>query len=128
LPELHRPWIDDVEILSRDGQRVLKRVPEVGDAWLDAGIVPFSTVGFNGCDDIRMPELKIPYQDAWQPADFITEMREQVRLWFFSMLFMSVALEDRAPYKRAMVYETMLDETASASPKPRATVCLMTKL
>jgi isoleucyl-tRNA synthetase len=119
LPELHRPWIDDVEILSRDGQRVLKRVPEVGDAWLDAGIVPFSTVGFNGCDDIRMPELQIPNQDAWQPADFITEMREQVRLWFFSMLFMSVALEDRAPYKRAMVYETMLDENGERISKTK---------
>jgi isoleucyl-tRNA synthetase len=91
----------------------------VGDAWLDAGIVPFSTVGFNGAEDIRMPELKIPDQDAWQPADFITEMREQVRLWFFSMLFMSVAIEDRAPYKRAMVYETMLDENGERISKTK---------
>jgi hypothetical protein len=28
VPELHRPWIDDIQILSRDGQRVLKRVPK----------------------------------------------------------------------------------------------------
>jgi isoleucyl-tRNA synthetase len=110
LPELHRPWIDGIEIRSRDGLRVLERVPEVGDAWLDAGIVPFSTVGFNGATDLRMPEQRIDGENAWQPADFITEMREQVRLWFFSMLFMSVALEDRAPYKTAMVYETMLDQ------------------
>ncbi|HVF09604.1 MAG TPA: class I tRNA ligase family protein, partial [Abditibacteriaceae bacterium] len=48
LPELHRPWIDEIEIRSRDGQRVLRRVPEVGDAWLDAGIVPYSTLGYNG--------------------------------------------------------------------------------
>jgi isoleucyl-tRNA synthetase len=47
---LHRPWLDDVEIYSRDGKRVLKRVPEVGDAWLDAGIVPFATLGYNGAD------------------------------------------------------------------------------
>jgi isoleucyl-tRNA synthetase len=119
LPELHRPWLDDVEIYSRDGKRVLKRVPEVGDAWLDAGIVPFATLGYNGADDIRMTELKIENQDAWQPADFITEMREQVRLWFFSMLFMSVALEDRAPYKRAMVYETMLDENGERISKTK---------
>lgn len=110
LPELHRPWIDSVAIWNRERTKVMHRVPEVGDAWLDAGIVPFATVGYNGADDIRMPELEIPNQDGWQPADFISEMREQVRLWFFSMLFMSVALEDRAPYKRAMVYETMLDQ------------------
>ncbi len=110
LPELHRPWIDSVTIWNRERTKVMTRVPEVGDAWLDAGIVPFATVGYNGTDDIRMPELKIASKDEWQPVDFISEMREQVRLWFFSMLFMGVALEDRAPYKRAMVYETMLNQ------------------
>ncbi len=119
LPELHRPWIDDVEIWSSDKSKVLRRVPEVGDAWLDAGIVPFSTVGYNGADDIRMPELKIDGKENWQPADFISEMREQIRLWFFSMLWMSVALEDRAPYKRAMVYETMLDENGERISKTK---------
>jgi isoleucyl-tRNA synthetase len=119
LPELHRPWLDDIAIMSSDGSRVLRRVAEVGDAWLDAGIVPFSTVGYNGSPDIRMPELKIASQEDWQPADFITEMREQVRLWFFSMLWMSVALEDRAPYKRAMVYETMLDENGEKISKTK---------
>ena len=46
-------------------------------------------------------------------------MREQVRLWFFSMLFMSVALENRAPYKTAMVYETMLDENGERISKTK---------
>ena len=110
LPELHRPWIDEIEIWNHDRTVKLRRVPEVGDAWLDAGIVPFSTVGYFGADDIRMPELKIEGKSDWQPADFVTEMREQIRLWFFSMLWMGVALEDRAPYKKAMVYETMLDQ------------------
>lgn len=115
LPELHRPWLDDIEIRSKDGKRALRRVPEVGDAWLDAGIVPFATLGYNGATDLRLPpevvgETIETYWKNWYPADFITEMREQVRLWFFSMLFMSVALEDRAPYKTAMVYETMLDQ------------------
>ena len=109
LPELHRPWIDEIEIWNSSKTRKMRRVPEVGDAWLDAGIVPFSTVGFNGARDIRMPDIALP-ADQWKPADFISEMREQIRLWFFSMLFMSVALEDRAPYDRVMLYETMLDQ------------------
>jgi isoleucyl-tRNA synthetase len=37
-------------------------------------------------------------------------MREQIRLWFYSMLFMSVTLEDRAPYESVLVYEKVHDE------------------
>ncbi|MBV9470762.1 MAG: class I tRNA ligase family protein, partial [Abitibacteriaceae bacterium] len=94
LPELHRPWIDEIEILSQDGKSLMRRVPEVGDAWLDAGIVPFSTLGYNGnTQDLRLPPELLGYMPEnagnywrdWYPADFITEMREQVRLWFFSM-------------------------------------------
>ena len=38
-------------------------------------------------------------------------MREQIRLWFYSMLFMSVTLDGRAPYERVLAYEKLLDET-----------------
>jgi isoleucyl-tRNA synthetase len=37
-------------------------------------------------------------------------MREQIRLWFYSQLFMSVALVGRAPFRRVLGYEKMLDE------------------
>ena len=101
LPELHRPWIDAVEIRTPSG-KTARRIPEVGDCWLDAGIVPFSTLGYMG-EDKRAWE-------RWYPADFVTEMREQVRLWFYSMLFMSVTLRGRSPYRAVMTYEKMNDE------------------
>ena len=37
-------------------------------------------------------------------------MREQIRLWFYSLLFMSVALDGRAPYREVLSYEKLLDE------------------
>ena len=102
LRELHRPWIDDVKVKCDKCGGTAERVPEVGDCWLDAGIVPFSTLDY-------MNEDK-SYWEKWFPAEFIVEMREQVRLWFYSMLFMSVTLEDRTPYKSALVYEKVHDE------------------
>ena len=45
------------------------------------------------------------------PADWVTEMREQIRLWFYSMLFMGVVLDGRAPYRRVLAYEKVNDET-----------------
>jgi len=101
LRELHRPWIDAVVIRCPACGQPVRRIPEVGDAWLDAGIVPFSTLNYL---------YDRAYWEQWFPADFITEMREQIRLWFYSMLFMSVTLEDRTPYLSVLAYEKLLDE------------------
>ena len=46
LEELHRPWVDNVPIRCEACGEEVRRVPEVGDVWLDAGIVPFSTLGW----------------------------------------------------------------------------------
>lgn len=101
LQELHRPWIDEVKIRCPRCGSVASRVPEVGDCWLDAGIVPFSTLDYL---------TNRTYWEKWFPADLVVEMREQIRLWFYSMLFMSVTLVERAPYKRVFVYEKVYDE------------------
>ncbi len=101
LPELHRPWIDEVRIRCPKCSAETPRVVEVGDCWLDAGIVPFSTLGY--FDD----------REKWKqayPADWVSEMREQVRLWFYSMLFMSVTLQGRSPYKKVLSYESVVSE------------------
>ncbi|HVA24249.1 MAG TPA: isoleucine--tRNA ligase [Chloroflexota bacterium] len=101
LPELHRPWIDDIKIACEKCGKPTERISEVGDCWLDAGIVPFSTLGYRTDHN---------YWQEWYPAAWISEMREQIRLWFYSMLFMSVTLEDKAPYQACLVYEKMNDE------------------
>lgn len=101
LKELHRPWIDDVIIKCPSCKGMATRIKDVGDCWLDAGIVPFSTLNY--LNDKR-------YWKKWFPAEFITEMREQIRLWFYSMLFMAVTLEDQPPYQKALVYEKVHDE------------------
>ncbi len=111
LPELHRPWIDQYRIeCPRCGQEV-ERIEEVGDCWLDAGIVPFSTLGYLNGEEGRQ------YWEKWFPAHFVVEMREQIRLWFYAQLFMSSVLEDTPPYKRVMTYEKVHDENGRAMHK-----------
>ena len=46
LEELRRPWIDEVPIRCEACGEPVRRIEEVGDVWLDAGIVPFSTLGW----------------------------------------------------------------------------------
>src|SRR5262249_15895817 len=105
VEELHRPWIDEVVIGCPECGEAATRLPDVGDGWLDAGIIPFSTLGWNNPAHIEhgyaagagvgLTLADLPSHEEWErwfPADWITEMREQIRLWFYSMLFMSVAL------------------------------------
>lgn len=101
LPELHRPWIDQVKIRCPQCNTEVARIPEVGDVWLDAGIVPYSTLGY------------FTDRDRWQkyyPAEWIVEMREQIRLWFYSMLFMGVTLFDHSPYESVLCHESVVSE------------------
>ncbi len=104
LPELHRPWVDEVQIKCPHCGKPVSRVPEIGDVWLDAGIVPFSTLGY------------FTDREAWEknfPAEWVTEMHEQVRLWFYSMLFMSTVLVGKAPYERVVTNGMVVSEDGS---------------
>ena len=44
----HRPWVDEVKIACNSCGKKLSRILDVGNPWLDAGIVPFSTLDFRG--------------------------------------------------------------------------------
>ena len=50
------------------------------------------------------------YWEKWFPAHWVSEMREQIRLWFYSQFFMSVVLVGTSPYRRVLGYEKMLDQ------------------
>ena len=87
----HRPWIDKVKIKHPETGLIGTRVLDVGNPWLDAGIVPFSTLGYNDNKE---------YWNEWFPGDFVTEsFPGQFRNWFYSLLAMSALLEEKAPFK-----------------------------
>ena len=103
IPHLHRPWIDDVKIRCSCGCEV-ERIPQVGDVWLDAGIVPFSTLKHFTDKE---------YWKQYFPAEHVLEMKEQIRLWFYSMLFMSTVLVDEPPYERVSTHGMVVSEDGS---------------
>ena len=100
LPNIHRPWIDDIFIKCDCGETI-SRVTEVGDCWLDAGITPFSTKKYFTDRD---------YFNKNFPSEYVCEMIEQIKLWFYSLLVMSVVLTGKAPYERIITYQYVKDE------------------
>jgi len=98
----HRPWVDAVKIACSWCGETVERIKDVGNPWLDAGIVTYSTLKYRHDRD---------YWEKWFPADFITEsFPGQFRNWFYSLLTMSTALEDRPPTATILGFQTMRDE------------------
>lgn len=98
----HRPWVDAVRITCSGCQREISRIPDVGNPWLDAGIVPYSTMRY-GSDRA--------YWEKWFPADWISEsFPGQFRNWFYAILAMSTVMENRPPFKLMFGYRLMKDE------------------
>lgn len=102
LPEIHRPWIDEIKIECQKCGKEVSRISDVGDAWLDAGIVPFSTLGY-------LTDKK--EWERWFPADLISEcIPGQFRGWFNALFWASVTLAGKAPFKSLFGYEMLKDE------------------
>jgi len=98
----HRPWVDLVKIRCGKCDGRANRIPDVGNPWLDAGIVPYSTLGYN--HDRK-------YWEKWFPADFVTEsFPGQFRNWFYALLAMSALMERRAPFKVLLGHAMVRDE------------------
>ncbi|MEX0616556.1 MAG: isoleucine--tRNA ligase [Candidatus Woykebacteria bacterium] len=98
----HRPIIDLVKIKCSKCGETVSRIRDVGNVWLDAGIVSYSTLKY--FEDKN-------YWQEWFPADFITEsFPGQFKNWFYSLIAMSTALEAKAPFKTLLGHGQVRDE------------------
>jgi isoleucyl-tRNA synthetase len=92
----HRPYVDAVKIRCSGCGEPVGRIRDVGNPWLDAGIVPFSTMHYRSEPD---------FWKQWFPADFVTEsFPGQFRNWFYSLLAMSTVLRREPPFKTLFGY------------------------
>jgi isoleucyl-tRNA synthetase len=98
----HRPWIDGVRIECPECGSEVNRIRDVGNPWLDAGIVSFSTLRYRTDRD---------YWRKWYPADWISEsFPGQFRNWFYSLLAMATVIENSPPFKTCFSYALLLAE------------------
>lgn len=97
----HRPYVDAVKIRCEKCGKLATRVEDVGNPWLDAGIVPFSTMRYS---------TDRAYWEKWFPADLVLEsFPGQFRNWFYSMLAMSAMIDGRAPFKALLGHALVRD-------------------
>lgn len=106
----HKPYIDEVKIKCDSCGGSVSRVDDVGNVWLDAGIVPFSTYKDPQTNKLSYTTDK-KYWKKWFPADFITEsFPGQFKNWFYSLIAMSTVLEKTNPFKTVLGFASVLAE------------------
>ncbi|GAB3331642.1 isoleucine--tRNA ligase [Hymenobacter humi] len=91
--DLHRPYVDDIFLVSPTGQPMY-REPDLIDVWFDSGAMPYAQWHY----PIENGEK---FQKNF-PADFIAEGVDQTRGWFFTLHALAVMLEDSVAFKNVI--------------------------
>jgi len=103
--DFHRPYIDKITWQNKDG-KLMKRIPDVFDTWMDSGSMPFASVHY-------------PFENKQEfeknnstlfPADFIAEGQDQTRGWFYVLSVLNNGLFNKVPYRNVIVNGLALAE------------------
>ena len=121
--DLHRPYIDDIELRLPDGEKMV-RVEEVFDCWFESGSMPYAEAHYPFEKDSSFKPARglfsnILGKGRGYPADFIAEGLDQTRGWFYSMLVLGTGLFGRAPYKNVVVNGIVLAEDGQKMAKSK---------
>jgi isoleucyl-tRNA synthetase len=102
LTDLHKHVVDQVTFPCPECGATMNRVPEVLDVWFDSGAMPYA-------------QYHYPFEEPEAfarrfPADYIAEGLDQTRGWFYTLLVLSTALFDQAPFRNCVVNGLILAE------------------
>ncbi len=103
LPDLHRPFIDELTRPNPDdptGRSTMRRIEDVLDVWFDSGSMPFAQVHY--------PFENAEFFEEHNPADFIVEYIGQTRGWFYMLHVLSTALFDRPAFRNVISHGIVL--------------------
>jgi isoleucyl-tRNA synthetase len=107
-PDMHRPFIDDIVLVSRDG-RAMRRETDLIDVWFDSGAMPYAQWHYPF-------ENKEKFKENF-PADFIAEGVDQTRGWFFTLHAIAVMVYDSVAFKNVVSNGLVLDKNGQKMSK-----------
>ncbi len=112
--ELHKPYVDAIEIACQKCGKAMHRIPEVIDCWFDSG-------------SMHTAQWHYPFENketfkANFPADYICEAVDQTRGWFYSLLVTSTFLHQEPAYKNVVVLGLICDKNGIKMSKSKGNV------
>lgn len=111
IKDPHKPYVDEITWEDKVNGGTFKRIPDVLDVWFDSGCMPFAHIHYPFENVERLKQV--------MPAEYISEGPDQVRLWFYVMHVLGVALFDQIPYKNVVTIGMLLDATGKKMSKSK---------
>jgi len=104
--DLHRPFVDDIILVSEDGKPMYRELDLI-DVWFDSGAMPYAQMHYPFENKDSMPF----------PADFIAEGVDQTRGWFFTLHALGTMLFDSVAFKNIISNGLVLDKKGNKMSK-----------
>lgn len=102
VEDLHKHFVDDIEIDCPNCSSKMRRVPEVLDCWFESGSMPYAQNHY--------PMENKDFFERNFPADFIAEGLDQTRGWFYTLTILAAALFDKPAFENVVVNGLVLAE------------------
>lgn len=112
--DLHRPYIDEIELKCPKCGESMKRILDVLDCWFDSGSMPFAQYHY--------PFENNELFESQFPADFICEGIDQTRGWFYTLMVISTFVKGCSPFKNVLVNDLLLDKDGKKMSKSRGNI------
>ncbi len=108
--DLHRPFVDDVLLVSLSG-KPMKRETDLIDVWFDSGAMPYAQIHYPFEHKEELDSRQV------YPADFIAEGVDQTRGWFFTLHALATMIFDSVAYKAVISNGLVLDKNGNKMSK-----------
>ncbi len=105
VDDLHKHFVDAIEIPCEKCDGKMQRIPEVLDCWFESGSMPFAQFGEKAAAQI--------------PADFIAEAQDQTRGWFYTLHVLATALANKPAYANCVCSGLILAEDGAKMSKSK---------
>ncbi len=100
IPEdLHA--VNSVKLKCKCGHP-MSRINDILDVWFDSGIAPWASLGY--------PAQNKELFERMYPVNRINESQDQIRGWFYSLMFCGIAALGKVPYKTISMPGWVVDE------------------
>ncbi|MEP7162339.1 MAG: isoleucine--tRNA ligase [Candidatus Moraniibacteriota bacterium] len=105
LPDLHKPYIDDITWACSCGEGRMKRVSEVMDVWFDSGAMPLAQFSYPNHVDEDTKKIE---EEKYFPADYISEAIDQTRGWFYTLHAIATLLNQAGVVSTGNAYKNVI--------------------